>query len=192
LDKAVVRRAFDLAGTEPYSKALALYEALELQVSSNTCFVHVRHGDSVDRSRNGGQPLCQDRHPILTRDYYQRALNYVVANHDIGAFLIFCDHDETMNLVRENFCFLKRFPHKLFFNDSAIIDFALMTLCDHAIIANSTFSWWAAWLKSYPGKMICCPEEQDWFGPRLRHLNTKDILPPEWVRIRQATPEEVR
>ena len=56
-----------------------------------------------------------------------------------------------------------------------------MSLCDHNIIANSTFSWWGAWLNNNPSKKIIAPNE--WFGFGLSHLNTIDIIPNNWIKI---------
>ena len=54
-----------------------------------------------------------------------------------------------------------------------------MSLCRHNIIANSSFSWWAAWLNAHPDKMVAGPA--NWFGnPKLQN---PDILPPGWLRI---------
>tara|TARA_Y100000817_G_C16715232_1_gene481137 strand:+ start:518 stop:844 length:327 start_codon:yes stop_codon:yes gene_type:complete len=56
-----------------------------------------------------------------------------------------------------------------------------MSLCDHNIIANSTFSWWGAYLNDNADKIVCYPES--WFGPALPNHDTKDLFPKEWVKI---------
>ena len=53
-----------------------------------------------------------------------------------------------------------------------------MSRCRHHVIANSSFSWWSAWLSSHPDKIVVAP--QAWF---LANQGTVDLLPPEWVRL---------
>lgn len=57
-----------------------------------------------------------------------------------------------------------------------------MSCCEHNIIANSTFSWWAAWLNRSPDKIVVCPSAFNWFG-KHSPLNTKDYIPEGWVQI---------
>jgi hypothetical protein len=56
----------------------------------------------------------------------------------------------------------------------------LMSCCHHNIIANSSFSWWAAYFNFWSDKIICYPSV--WFG-EVSKINTKDLCPPEWNRI---------
>jgi len=57
----------------------------------------------------------------------------------------------------------------------------LMSVCDHTIIANSTFSWWGAYFNQNPGKMVCYPDT--WFGPALKH-DTRDLCPTDWIKTK--------
>ena len=56
-----------------------------------------------------------------------------------------------------------------------------MSLCNHNIIANSTFSWWGAYFNSNEDKIVCYPSV--WFGPELKNNNTVDLFPEEWKCI---------
>jgi len=63
--------------------------------------------------------------------------------------------------------------------DDACADLALMSRCRHAIIANSSFSWWGAWLNSNPDKIVCAPAR--WFTGDNR--DAQDIVPDRWMRL---------
>ena len=56
-----------------------------------------------------------------------------------------------------------------------------MRMCDHNIIANSTFSWWAAWLNENPEKIVIVPKL--WFGEAYSHFNLTDLIPNSWIII---------
>jgi hypothetical protein len=64
-------------------------------------------------------------------------------------------------------------------NDPAV-DMCMMTMCDHNVIANSSFSWWGAWLNDNTNKKVVAPKR--WFGPAYKHVhNTKDLYPESWI-----------
>ena len=60
------------------------------------------------------------------------------------------------------------------------VDLCLMSLCSGAIIANSSFSWWGAWLQNDRGKVIA-PDPKKWFGTSMTHLDTSDVVPERWL-----------
>ena len=65
--------------------------------------------------------------------------------------------------------------------DNNYQDLRLMTLCRYNIIANSTFSWWGAWLNNYHQKIVVAPIR--WFANEDDSINSKDIIPEKWIRL---------
>jgi hypothetical protein len=65
-------------------------------------------------------------------------------------------------------------------NNFDYIDLWMMSLCENNIIANSSFSWWGAWLNKNNNKIVVAPKK--WFGNALQH-NTKDLYPEKWIVI---------
>ena len=62
-----------------------------------------------------------------------------------------------------------------------VLDLYLMSKITNNIIANSSFSWWAAWLNENEDKVVVAPKV--WFGPKNQHLNRKDLTPEEWILV---------
>lgn len=117
--------------------------------------------------------ITNPNHTALDLDYYKRALKYF---DDDSTILVFSDDPEWCN------------QQELFSDDrfliaegnSNYVDLCLMTLCSGHIIANSSFSWWGAWLSN--SKKIVAPK--DWFkGSENEHLDTSDIIPNEWMVV---------
>lgn len=132
-------------------------------VLNNSVSVHVRRGDYIG---------LEDFHPICSLEYYTEALERIEDIHAIDNILIFTDD---ITWVKENFT-----DKRITFVDGEedYIDLYLMSRCQHNIIANSSFSWWGAWLNTHPNKTVVAPKT--WFGLALKH-NTKDLIPDGWI-----------
>jgi hypothetical protein len=144
--------------------------------------------------RIGDYQAISDKHPILTLEYYRQALRHVIQRapikhddaHEKINVLIFnqaCDNAvilEHMQQLSTEFANRCRF-HKVPDTIEDWKQMLLMSVCDNNIIANSTFSWWGAYLNQNPGKIVCYP--RTWFGPALMH-DTRDLFPADWVQVK--------
>lgn len=141
--------------------------------------MHFRIGDYKEK---------QQYHPVMNNDYYKNALQKIIdlTKKDDWTIIYFCEKDDNY-MVDKSIQHLKnQFPNTQFIKvDDNIIDWEqmlIMSICDHNIIANSTFSWWGAYFNSNKEKIVCYPSI--WFGPALASThNTKDLLPDEWMTI---------
>lgn len=145
-------------------------------------FLHVRRGDPnlVDRGFKWAYTECSDQHPPQSLAYYEEALTYF--SDDVPVIIL----SDSPNWVKEqklfsNDRFFVSIPEDRYSDGSYIpyVDVCLMSLCSGAIIANSTLSWWGAWLQNDINKKIIAPK--NWFGPSYSHHNTKDLYCSNWI-----------
>jgi hypothetical protein len=131
-----------------------IYEKYGEILTGETCSLHVRRGDYLK---------YPNHHPTCTLEYYKNSIKEFSKN---TKFLIFSDDIEWCKDVfkGENFIFIE--------GNKDYIDLWLMSLCKNNIIANSSFSWWGAWLNQNPNKKVIAPT--NWFGNYLQH-NTNDL-----------------
>jgi len=149
----------------------------------NIIFLHVRRSDYVN---------IQDSHPLLSFKYYEEALKHF----DDDAHVLVCSDDIEWCAEQEFFSddrFLmanqnETYEHGHLDADGKVrnsplpfTDMCLMSLCNGAIIANSSMSWWGAWLQSNPDKKVIAPS--NWYGPNLAHVDDSDLVPDTWIKI---------
>lgn len=126
--------------------------------------IHVRRGDYIELA---------EKHPPVDHEY----LNQAMALFPERRFMVFSDDPKwcKANLKGNQFIFMKHGP--------AIDDLKLMSQCEHFIIANSTYSWWGAWLSQNKNKIVVSPSRHNWFGPANDHLIADHIIPDGWKQI---------
>lgn len=137
---------------------------------TNSVSIHIRRGDYVTL------PSAAAYHGTCEIDYYHRAIEYL-GKHVTDPFLFVFSDDHQW--VKANL----RFPFKTHHvdhnpTDLAFQDLRLMSHCKHHIIANSSFSWWGAWLAESLGQIVIAPKQ--WFKSGRP---TPDLLPAEWIKI---------
>jgi len=129
--------------------------------------IHIRRGDYVD----------SDYHALQNLDYYDNAIEIIKKQTGNGVFLFVFSDD--IAWVKQN---IKTKDTIFFVSSPQIKDFEemyLISICKHNIIANSSFSWWGAWLNKNSNKVIVAPKK--WVVDPS--VDTKDICPSSWVRI---------
>lgn len=158
----------DFAPKTPLSSpASATLDAIKK--SSCAVAVHVRRGDYVEN------PRVLQKMGICEIDYYRKAINIVERFSPGATHFVFSDSPELAAKELTNLG-----PLRIVSGNTKEEDLFLMSSCRHNIIANSTFSWWAAWLNNHDSKKVVAP--RDWFGPGLAdRCNTKDLFPHDWI-----------
>lgn len=136
--------------------------------------VHVRRGDLIYAKEVLNDSKLVYGEPVGVQ-YLQAAMKRFP---DDCVFLVFSDSAPDIAWCRENIR-----GENLAFSEgrTGVQDFALMRECDHNIIANSSFSWWAAWLNTNPGKRVIAPRA--WFHAANGHSPDSDIVPESWERL---------
>lgn len=142
--------------------------------SKNSISLHVRRGDYVEKKR------YQDMYATCSLDYYRRGVEYIAkesGSEEKPTLFVFSDD---IDWARDNITL----PYERVFvninsGETSWEDMRLMSLCNHNIIANSSFSWWGAWLNKNEEKIVIAPEK--WFNDE--NIIQTDIIPKSWVRI---------
>ena len=140
----------------------------DLIENCNSVSLHIRRGDYLKKDTEW------DFSGVCTNDYYQKAIDYIYQHVSSPVFYIFTDDLEyaKKNYNKEQF-------HIVDINrgEKSWRDMYLMTLCKHNIMANSSFSWWGAWLNKNPNKIVLHP------GRFLRNYHTNDFYCDNWISI---------
>ena len=140
--------------------------------NSNSVSIHIRRGDYVSNEHTN------KIHGVCDMEYYDLAIEIVSRKIETPVFYIFSDD---INWVKHNLNI--KFQHHFVSNSMLQNDeeMNLMSLCKHNIIANSSFSWWGAWLNKFPHKIIIAPKR--WYADEKKNAETKDLIPDAWIRI---------
>lgn len=156
-----------------FNKAISLkYKDLAANLQKkNSVSIHIRRGDYVNN------PETRRMHGTCSITYYRNAVEEIRSRIGDPELFIFSDD---INWVKNNF----NLPYKMTVMEQPpdaipAEDMYLMSLCSHNIIANSSFSWWAAWLNGNENKIVVAPTR--WFDEFK--ADTKDIYPEGWIKI---------
>ncbi|GHT18848.1 alpha-1,2-fucosyltransferase [Bacteroidia bacterium] len=143
---------------------------LENIEKTNSISIHVRRSDYLS------EKLSKIYAGICSEEYYQRAVDFMIGKNKNTVFYVFSDEikwcENTLNIPNAVFINWNK-------NTNNVADLYLMSRCKHNIIANSTFSWWAAFLNENAEQMVIAPKR--WFNEGS--FEEPNIFPENWIRL---------
>jgi Glycosyl transferase family 11 len=163
----IIRREF----TIKYPQDSKSQYIAELISQVNSVSIHIRRGDYVEN------PIIAGRHGVCDLEYYNRAIHHIADLLSQPHFFVFSNDPDW---VRKNIHL--KFPMTIIDHNGSsrsYEDLRLMSLCRHQIIANSSFSWWGAWINSNSEKIVIAPAK--WF--KGLDYDTTDLIPDNWLRM---------
>lgn len=146
-------------------------EFIPLVERKNSISLHIRRGDYSNVAE------IKNVHGLLPLNYYEKSVEYISKQIGNPHFFIFSDDIEWAKYNLDFVTNATFIGHNV--GNNSFEDLRLMSLCHHNIIANSTFSWWGAWLNSNPTKIIVAPEK--WFNDPT--ISSIEILPQCWIKF---------
>jgi hypothetical protein len=170
----IINRLLDIKKQKENVVKLESNSILDLK---NTVSMHFRLGD---------YKLFPKIYPIMSYEYYKKSFLYIEnQNQNISNLnvLFFCEDEdlEDVNIIIQHLQL--EFPKNTFSRASSSLkdweQMLLMSCCNYNIIANSSFSWWGAYLNTNPNKIVCYPET--WL---VNNTDTSDLCPLEWIKIK--------
>lgn len=142
--------------------------------------VHFRMGDYKQK---------RYYHPIMNYEYFESSLDYIMNNKSedsIIRILYFCESEDNEYVKSKIDLLNAKYPDSEFIKVSDMIEdyeqLLIMSLCNHNIMSNSSYSWWGSYLNNYNAKIVCYPSV--WFGEYYEHTHDhKDMMPESWIKI---------
>jgi len=145
-------------------------DLMDSMAQSSSVALHIRRGDYLSN------PTAINYHGVCSLDYYRTAIDFMIDKLQNPNFYIFSDD---LEWAKENL----NIRHPVYYVDNnsgenAFQDLRLISNCKNQIIANSSFSWWGAWLNPNPSKIVIAP--QKWF---LVDKDTSTLYPDGWIKL---------
>jgi hypothetical protein len=149
-----------------------IYERL-IKNSNNPVAIHVRRGDYVSSKS------ASKIHEVLSINYYKKAIEAIKCRTKNQTLFFFSDD---IDWVKEHFKNLENchFIEPMKKNESVVQELYLMSLCENYIIANSSLSWWGAWLGKNKNKVVLYPEK--WVS-NISQISSTDLIPKDWISL---------
>lgn len=168
-DENFIRQLFSF----PINKLDEVNKELLIKIkSSNAIAIHIRRGDFVY------DKITAEYHGNCSLDYFREAIELLALKNKNFTFLFFSDDSDWVKNQFNDLAYSKIFvDHNK--GENSWKDMLLMSSCNHNIIANSSFSWWAAWLNENPEKIVIAP--RNWFAEAEK--GTNDLIPIQWIQL---------
>lgn len=153
------------------SKSKEVLKAEKEIMNCNSVSLHIRRGDYVSLKS------ASEHHGVMPLEYYYQAIDIIKKQNKEITVFVFSDD---ISWVRENLKLTDKCVY-IDFNkgENSVFDMYLMSLCKHNIIANSSFSWWGAWMNQNPKKIVTAPK--NWFVNK--EIKTNDLIPDTWLKL---------
>jgi len=161
--KEIIKKDFAIK-IQPDKKIIKILNTIKRE---NSVSIHVRRGDYIIN------PGTNAYHGVCSLEYYKKAVRIIKEKLKNPIFYLFSDDAEWIKNE-----FKLDIKYKIPGCNYDYDDFRLMQSCKHHITANSSFSWWSAWLSEYKNKIIICPSK--WFN---ESIDTADLIPENWIQI---------
>lgn len=147
-------------------------EITKQMVESNSVAIHVRKGDGY-----GTWNILANTCP---KSYYDDAINYIKKHVENPKFFVFSDSPETAKdyLDLNGYTIINWNPTN---GKGNYLDMQLMSCAKHNVIANSTYSWWGAWLNQNPRKIVVGPKY--WFNPQCKWADINHVVSDDWIKL---------
>jgi len=140
---------------------------------NNSVSIHIRRGDYISN------PNANKTHGLCDHSYYKSALQHLKKVNAINSETTLFIFSDDIDWCRNNLNFDYPCEYVTGSGEYPEFDIYLMSQCHHNIIANSTFSWWGAWLNDNNDKIVIAPTV--WF--QSNKLDASDIIPDSWIRV---------
>ena len=162
-------------------------------------FLHVRRGNSNlvgKRGEKWSYQLLQDYHPLMKKEYYLEALSHFDESKKVIVLSDTIDWCKEQDWLQDDRFLFSDASYEVFDDGASVpyIDLCLMSLCSGGIIANSSMSWWGAWLQNDTDKIVA---PNPWYGAKAYNygnaeLCDADLIPERWIKIyNDPTPIDI-
>ena len=167
--------------------------------SDQCIFLHIRRGNPNITGKRGEKwsyQMLQEYHPLMKKEYYLEALKEFPKDKKVIVLSDLLDWCKKQDWLQDDRFYMSDASYEVFDDGASVpyIDLCLMSLCSGGIIANSSMSWWGAWLQNNRGKIVA---PYPWYGAKAHNyghaeLSDNDLVPDRWTKLyNDPTPIDI-